>query len=283
MKVLELSEEELKELQKKNIEILEKFLAFCKEHSLKVFACGGGCIGAVRHKGFIPWDDDIDLFMLREDYEWLKKNFNRLYDTDDLYFEVTTKTHYTRVQIGTIVDENTTFVKERQADLKDVHHGVRIDILPLDGCPESRIKRKIQILWALIYSMFIVGEPHTSKGKFLETISRIMLFFFRSNKSRYLIWHLAEKKMSKYSIKNCNKITELCAWYQYMVNEYPKEIFEGAVMLDFEKTELPVPKGYDEYLKIAFGDYMTLPPESERIPKHDVVEFNINKSYKERI
>lgn len=281
MEILQLSEKELKNLQKKNIEILEKFLCFCKEHSLRVFACGGGCIGAARHKGFIPWDDDIDLFMFREDYEWLKKNFNRLYDTDDLYFEVTTKTHYTRVQIGAIVDESTTFVKERQADLKDVHHGVRIDILPLDGCPNSKIKRKIQILWALIYSMFIVGEPHTSKGKLLEVISKIMLFFFRSNKSRYPVWHFAEKQMSKYSIRSCDKITELCAWYQYMVNEYPKSAFESAVMLDFENTKIPVPTGYDEYLKTAFGDYMTLPDESERIPKHDVVKFDLNRSYKE--
>lgn len=281
MEILQLSEKELKNLQKKNIEILEKFLSFCKEHSLRVFACGGGCIGAVRHKGFIPWDDDIDLFMFREDYEWLKKNFNRLYDSDDLYFEVTTKTHYTRVQIGAVVDEKTTFVKERQADLKNVHHGVRIDILPLDGCPNSRIKRKIQILWALVYSMFIVGEPHTSKGKVLEIISKIMLFFFRSNRSRYFVWHFAEKQMSKYSIRSCDKITELCAWYQYMVNEYPKSIFENAVMLEFENTRIPVPKGYDEYLKTAFGDYMKLPDEEERIPKHDVVKFDLNKSYKE--
>ena len=281
MEIVNLSADELKRLQNKNLEILEKFLKFCDEHSIKVFACGGGCIGAVRHKGFIPWDDDIDLFIFRKDYEWLSENFNRLYDTNDLYFERTTKTHYTRLQLGAIVDENTTFVKERQADLKEVHHGVRIDLVPLDGCPNSRLRRKCQILWALIFSMFIVGEPHTSKGKVLEIISKMMLFFFRTPKSRYKIWRLAEKRMSRFSISKCDKITELCAWYQYMVNEYPKSIFESAVVMPFENTKIPLPCGYDEYLKTAFGDYMVLPPIKEQIPKHDIVKIDLEKSYKE--
>ncbi len=281
MEIVNLSGEQLKNLQNKNLEILEKFLKFCDEHSIKVFACGGGCIGAVRHKGFIPWDDDIDLFVFREDYEWLFENFNRLYENDDLYFEKTTKEHYTRVQLGAIVDENTTFVKQRQEDLKEVHHGVRIDLVPLDGCPSSRFKRKCQILWALIFSMFIVGEPHTSKGKALEIISKIMLFCFKTPKSRYKIWRFAEKRMSRFKISDCEKITELCAWYQYMVNEYPKEAFEKQVFMPFEDTKIPLPCGYDTYLKMAFGDYMKLPPEDKRIPKHDIVKFDLEKSYKE--
>ncbi len=281
MEIVKLSGEELKKLQKKNLGILKKFLKFCEEHSIKVFACGGGCIGALRHKGFIPWDDDIDLFIFRDDYNWLCENFNRLYDTNDLYFEKTTKNHYTRLQLGAIVDENTTFVKERQADLKDVHHGVRIDLIPLDGCPNSRFKRKCQILWALVYSMFIVGEPHTSKGKALELLSKMMLFFFKTSKSRYKVWHFAEKRMSRFKISECEKVTELCAWYQYMVNEYPKSVFENAVFMPFEDTKIPLPQGYDTYLKMAFGDYMSLPPKEDRIPKHDIVKFSLEKSYKE--
>ena len=141
----------LKQLQQKSLELLLTLDEFCKKHNKKIFVIGGGLIGAVRHGGFIPWDDDLDVFMLREDYEWLCENFNSLIDNKNLYFEKTTKEHYTRLQIGAVVDENTTFIKERQKDLKDVHHGIRIDIIPLDFCPKSKFKRKTQILWALLY------------------------------------------------------------------------------------------------------------------------------------
>lgn len=275
-----MTDEQLKALQKKSLELLMNFKAYCDEHNLKFFVIGGGLIGAVRHGGFIPWDDDLDVFMFRKDYEWLKENFNNTVDTDKFYFEKTTKDHYTRVQIAAVVDENTTFVKERQNDLPDVHHGVRIDIIPLDGCPSSRFKRKTQILWALIYSMFIVGEPHTSKGKVLELISRLMLFFFRTPKSRYKVWHLAEKRMSRFNIDDCEYVTELCSWYQYMVNEYDKKIFEDVVLLNFEDKKIPAPIGYDKYLKMAFGDYMLLPPEENRVAKHDATMLDLDRSYK---
>ena len=147
-----MEEYNLKELQQKSLELLLEFNEFCKKHNKKIFVIGGGLIGAVRHKGFIPWDDDLDVFMLRDDYNWLCENFNKLVDNEKFYFEKTEKDHYTRLQIGAVVDETTTFVKVRQADLSDVHHGVRIDVIPLDYCPKSRFKRKTQILWAAAFA-----------------------------------------------------------------------------------------------------------------------------------
>ena len=271
----------LKQLQQKTLELLLTLDEFCKKHNKKIFVIGGGLIGAVRHGGFIPWDDDLDVFMLREDYEWLCENFNCLVDTQKIYFEKTTKDHYTRLQIGAVVDENTTFIKERQQDLKDVHHGIRIDIIPLDNCPKNKFSRKAHILWALLYSMFIVGEPHSSKGKFLETISKILLSLFPNAKARYKVWRLAEKRMSRF--KEGEKLTELCSWYQYMKNEYDAKWFSEVVYLPFENAQIPAPKGFDEYLKMAFGDYMTPPPESEQIPKHDAIKIDTSLSYKEFI
>ena len=271
----------LKELQQKSLELLLEFDAFCKKHNKKIFVIGGGLIGAVRHKGFIPWDDDLDVFMLRNDYEWLCNNFNNLVDNEKFYFEKTTKDHYTRLQIGAVVDENTTFIKTRQEDLQDVHHGIRIDVIPLDNCPKNKISRKLQILWALLFSMFIVGEPHSSKGKLLEFISRVLLAFFPSARSRYKVWRFAEKRMSRW--KKSEYLTELCSWYQYMKNEYKEEWFREVVYLPFENVQIPVPIGYDEYLKMAFGDYMIPPAENEQIPKHDAVKVDTNRSYKEFI
>ena len=84
--------------------------------------------------------------------------------------------------------------------------------------------------------------------------------------------------MSKYMIKDCSLITELCTGPHYMQCEYPKEVFESAVYREFEGYQMPIPTGYDTYLKIAFGDYMELPPEEKRVPHHDVVYLDLNKS-----
>ena len=85
--------------------------------------------------------------------------------------------------------------------------------------------------------------------------------------------------MTKYNKKQSPFITELCSRYQYMVNEYPKEIFEMPVYKEFEGFLAPLPQGYDAYLKMAFGDYMQLPPESEQVPKHDAVFIDLENSY----
>jgi len=89
---------------------------------------------------------------------------------------------------------------------------------------------------------------------------------------------MAEKQMSKYPVSECSKITELCAGPHYMQCEYPKEAFESAVYREFEGMSMPIPKGYDVYLRTAFGEYMDLPPKEEQIPHHDVVYCNPDES-----
>lgn len=270
--------EDLDKLRRKGLEILLYFKDICEKNNLKFYFCGGCCIGAIRHKGFIPWDDDVDIFMPREDYEKLAEIWEEQADTEKYSYVRTTKDHFTRLQFAMISDNETTFIKTRQWDL-DTNHGVRIDILPLDGCPNGRFARKMQIMWGLIYSMFIVREAHSSKGKLFEIIGKILLALAITDKNRYRVAKFAEKRMSRYKISDCEKITELCAWYQYMVNEYPKSAFEEQLYVDFEGYQLPIPVGYDDYLKMAFGDYMKLPPVESQVAKHDLVYYNLNEGY----
>ena len=277
--VCSLNAEQLREIQMKGLEILLYFKKFCEENNLLFYLCGGCCIGSLRHNGFIPWDDDIDVFMPRDDYEKLQALWAEKADSQQYAYVKFNKNHYTRFTLAAISDENTAFIKQRQHDL-DTNHGFRLEILPLDGCPNGRFKRKMQIIWALLFTMFIVNEPPTSKGKLFEILGRIALFLTPTYWLKYKIARLAEKRMTRFPIKKCDKITELYARYQYMTNEYPKEIFESAVYKNFEGHEVPIPVGYDTYLKMAFGDYMKLPPEESRIPKHDIVFYDLNNSYK---
>ena len=275
-----MDKETLRSIQLKSLEILLYFKDFCEKHGLLFYFCGGCCIGAIRHKGFIPWDDDIDLFMPRGDYEKLAELWPKYADTSRYTYGRTTKDNYTRIILASICDENTTFILKRQKDLENVHHGIRIEILPLDGCPSSRMKRRFQKMWALLFTLYNTGEPPVSKGKAVNLAGKILLFFAPTYKFRCKLWRFCEKKMSQYPFSESEKVTELCARWRYMVNEYPREAFDSAVYKEFEGHMMPVPKGYDTYLKMAFGDYMTLPPEEAQNPHHDVVYADTENSYK---
>lgn len=277
--IYQYNDKALRDLQLKSLEMFKYLKKFCEENNLLVYFCGGCCIGTIRNQGFIPWDDDVDVFMPREDYEKLKEIWNEKADTEKYSCVFPTDKVMTRNQFLTINDNNTTFIKIHQKDL-DINHGIVIDVLPLDGCPSSRIKRKIQKFWALIYSLYITGMIPQNHGKLVTIIGKIMLGIVPSNNLRYKIWKFAEKKMTKYKIKDCDYITELCSGPRYMQKEYPKEIFEKAIYKEFEGELMPIPKGYDEYLKIAFGDYMKLPPKEKQVPEHNVVFCDIENSYK---
>lgn len=270
----------LRELQLKGLEVLRYFKDFCDENNLLFYFCGGCCIGALRNKGFIPWDDDVDVFMPRDDYEKLYNLWNKKADVERYScIKTTDGDNFSGHIFTTVADNNTTLIKPSQKDL-DIPHGVTIDIFPLDGCPKNRFKRRIQKLWALIYSLYIAQIIPKNHGKSIEICARALLRIVPSRGLRCKIGKFAEKQMSKYKIKDCKFITELCAGPGYMKNEYPKDIFSSVVYKEFEGEEFPLPKGYDEYLRIAFGDYMTPPPAEKRIAHHDILFLDLKNSYK---
>ena len=270
---------QLREVQLVCLNLLKEFDSFCEKNKLLYYVCGGGCIGAIRHQGFIPWDDDIDVMMPRKDFEKLKVLWTKQHSDSQYRFNDNTEDVFMRTMWASISDENTTFIKDRQKDL-DISHGIKLEIIPLDGCPANKLQRKIQIFWALIHQVYINQEPPISKGSFLKGIGKLLLSVHRSWPSRYRAAVRAEKRMTKFSFDDCEKVTELTTRYQYMRNEYPRAAFETAIRVPFEDFMMPVPAGYDTYLKMAFGDYMKLPPEHERVPRHDAVYIDTHSSYK---
>lgn len=275
MATVELTPEEVRSMQLKGLEMALFFDKFCEEHGLLYYMCGGCCIGSIRNKGFIPWDDDVDVFMPRDDYEKLKKLW---VDTEEYSIQYPTRDLVTENQFVTINANNTTFIKTYQMNL-DINHGLVLDVLPIDGCPTG-IRRKIQKMWALLYSLFVVGKAPTNHGKLVTFGGKVLLAIFKSKGIRYKMWRLCERKMSKYPISECDYITELCSGPHYMQNEYPKEYFESALRVDFEGYKMPIPVGYDGYLKMAFGDYMKLPPVEKQKCHHEFEVMDMENSYK---
>ncbi len=262
-------------MQLKGLEMTVFFADFCKKHGLLWFFCGGCCIGTVRNGGFIPWDDDVDVFMPRKDYERLKKLW---VNTEEYSIQYTTKDVLTENPFLTICANNTTFIKTYQKDL-DINHGIMLDVLPLDGCPKG-MKRRMQKLWALMYSLFLVGKAPENHGRAVRLLGKIGLTLIKPKSWRYKMWRLCEKKMSRYPIKDCDAVTELCSGPGYMRNEYPKSCFDHAVYQEFEGLMMPLPADYDTYLRMAFGDYMQLPPEEKRVAHHDYEMLDTKHSYK---
>ena len=269
------SNSELRKLQLKSLELILEFKKFCEENNLKWFLCGGGCIGAIRHEGFIPWDDDLDVFMMRKDYE----RFFSIAKKSKLSFHVirTSEKVFSGQTFISVTDKNTTVIKKEQVGLK-IPRGITIDVFPLDATPSNFFKQQTQMLNARLFSLYITSVVPKNHGLFISLICFILLSLIPSFKLRIKLALLFEKNMTKYNIDECDYVKELCAGPKYMKNLYKKSLFEKGELKKFENTFLPVPNGYDKYLKIAFGNYMELPPENERINSHDIVFIDLDNS-----
>ena len=264
-------------LQAKCLEMAEYFVQFCKENDLLCYLCGGGAIGTLRHKGFIPWDDDLDFFMPRKDYEKLAQLWPQKADSR-YQLSKSNENYIDRNLFITIRDTQTTCIKPYQQDL-DIPHGLALDVLPLDYYPTNELSRKKQVIAALVYSLFCAQTIPEKHGGIMKLGSQVLLALVPSKKLRYKIWKKAEAEMTKYTKDESDGITELCSGPYYMKKKYPISSFEDALWLPFEETELPIPIGYDTYLKTAFGDYMTPPPVEKQVGHHDAVLVDLEKSY----
>ena len=264
-------------LQAKCLEMAEYFVQFCKENNLLCYLCGGGAIGTLRHKGFIPWDDDLDFFMPRKDYEKLAQLWPQKADSR-YQLSKSNENYIDRNLFITIRDTQTTCIKPYQQDL-DIPHGLALDVLPLDYYPANGLSRKKQVIAALVYSLFCAQTIPEKHGGIMKWGSQALLALVPSKKLRYKIWKKAEAEMTKYTKEESAGITELCSGPYYMKKKYPISSFEDALWLPFEETELPIPVGYDAYLKTAFGDYMTPPPVEKQVAHHDAVLIDLEKSY----
>lgn len=268
----------LQKVQKVSLATAKYFVDFCKKNDLLCYLCGGGAIGALRHQGFVPWDDDLDFFMPREDYEKLLELWKTQESERKYFLSRSSKEYSDKNSFTTIRDRDTTFIKTYQANL-DIIHGIQIDIFPLDNAPETASQRKIQKLWALVYALFCSQQVPKNHGKILEWTSGAILRVAKRPIDKYRIWKYAESKMIKYNDLESQNVTELCVGPRYMGNIYPKEEFKEALWLPFENTKLPIPIGYDKYLTRVFGDYMSPPPIEQRVSHHEAIFIDPDNTY----
>lgn len=270
----------LREYQLKLLDILIYFDSFCREHNLRYYMCGGTCIGAVRHKGFIPWDCDIDVFMPRKDFEIISNIWDKYADVSKYCFDRTNKTNNMRAQLGAVKDVNTTYIRSHNTHY-DMNHGMPIDVVVLDHLSNNSIKRKIQALNGVVFSLFNSQREPNQHGEFAKVLSRIIFKVFRSKDIRYKIWTYCEKAMSKYDKYNTKYVGELVTGFHNANLLYPSKWFDEPKELEFEGHNFYGPTCPEEYLEMRYPGFMKLPPESERIPKFTPAFIDLNTSYLE--
>lgn len=256
---------ELNKLHSLQIMLMEEIKRICDLNCIKYSLTGGSLIGAIRHKGFIPWDDDMDVAMLREDYN---------------IFLVACKTQLDpKFEIQTMDSDENYFYGFAKILLKDTHlvqychektkqkKGIYVDIFPLDTVPEDeKKKKKHKITNYLLIKMLsrkgrVEVEDKYSLKKHIafHAIDVLNIFFSMPYLKRKL-----QENMTRYSNEKSCYVCNLCGYYGYDKETTYKAYFEKTINLPFENTEFAVIERYDDFLKHIYGDYMQLPPENKR-------------------
>ncbi len=267
------SQEELRKWQMKLLEILVYFKEFCDLHDLQFFLAAGTCIGAVRHHGFIPWDDDLDVVMLRKDYDKLIKLWDKEADNNRFQLCVTNKDKSSRFPMATIRSVNTTCIYQHSIN-DDICQGLKIDVRFLDGVPPKKIPYLFQYFCEGLFGLLRTERAPERMSRKRRIVAKIILVVFPKHSIRWRVSCWCEEYMKKYLIDNCEYVRYL------LCSPLPKRIFTESINVDFEGYNMPIPQDYDLFLKYSYGDYMQYPSLEQRLPATDnLVFYDLNNSY----
>lgn len=253
-------------LKKIELGILIHIDEICRKNDLKYFLCGGTLLGAVRHKGFIPWDDDIDIAMPRPDYD----KFLKLMRNDEKYLALSPLDDGYYYNFAKVVDKSTKLAEIGYRNIYGL--GVHVDVFPLEGMPDGncgnvRHFKRLNSLRIKIAS-FAYLKPKIRKNLFA---------YFKS----LYIYYVRNKRLKLIDLQK--KYDALAKKYDYEKSDYvyatggaygerdifSKKFFENTVQLEFEGLYFSAPAEWDDYLKQLYGNYMELPPTEKRVAHHN--------------
>lgn len=272
--MIRLDEEQLRIVQKIELEILLEIDRICRKNRIHYSLTGGTLLGAVRHGGFIPWDDDADISMLRSEYTRFRDACKRDLDNERFYFQDIETTEGYRWGYGKLRRKDSLFLRENQEHMP-YEQGLFVDIFPRDGIPDGRITANIHRFVCFVLRKFLwseVGKKTSDNDCIrrvyslmseipLKTLKRVYLGLVRwSNRNRTL------------------KVRALMFPLPEGVSGYEREWYGKYRNIGFEGHKLMVEASYEKWLMREFGDYMELPPEEKR-KTHPVSDIRFPKEY----
>lgn len=251
-------------IQKEELKILCQFRDYCNNHGLRYYLEGGTLIGAIRHKGFIPWDDDIDTIMPRQDYERLIQLVKEEPIGDDLEVITRDSGKKFRYPYAKICNERTIIAENGKKE----ENGIFIDVFPIDGASNKpkniSIRYKYMDMLKVLENYAWMTEEDVkslSKHKKLrwKICRKIGAEFFRK---------VLDKIFLKYKCGSTKYVSQIC-WSTIMVNDETSSYLKQ-IQVEFEGESFMAPSCYHERLTSMYGNYMQLPPEKERNAKHSI-------------
>ncbi len=268
----EISDLELKQLQRIELEMLIEVDRICRKYHIQYSLDGGTLLGAIRHKGFIPWDDDIDVIMLRPEYFRFRKVCKQELDQSRFFLQDYLSDPYYRWGYAKIRRNNTKFMRQGQETLKQ-HSGIFIDIFVADNVPDGYFNRRVHYFLCFLIRKVLYSEigKYNENNFFLRKI-----YYILSKIPKNKIFHIRNWLAAK---TNRNR-TELISHYTL---EYPKKCryglprkcFDEMVELEFEGRQFYGFKDYDCYLSMHYGNYMKLPPKEKQNPHLVVTDLKL--------
>ncbi len=265
---------EMKKVWAVELDLLERFLEVCRRHNLRYYAFGGTLLGAVRHKGYIPWDDDIDIMMLREDYDKLLAIADEEFTAPYFFQTAHNDQKYSRGH-AQLRDSNTTGILPSEKGLFPFNQGIFIDIFPADAVPDDDNARTAQIkrikFWEKMLKITVRYPSNPKKNiikNILHTIASLVPYKWS--------YKQLEKACTRYNgqgMKRLGLISFLPGEERFV---FPADAFDEVTTAPFEHLTLDIPADYDTVLKIQYDDYMTMKQENSY---HGGVIFDTERSY----
>lgn len=265
---------DLKILQQEIFKITKEVTKLCDKHNIKYFLIAGSLLGAVRHKGFIPWDDDMDIGMMRDDYEKFLKIAEK--ELPKPYFLQTMQNEKNCGLIFAKVRNENTETYETPSKHLNLRNGIWLDIFPFDSIPDDNKKAKFHFnkIRFLNFSLKTkIGYKYDQNTLYLK-IRYYIIRFFTSFISINSLKNKISKEMIKYNHTNCKRIINYGCVYSLEKEIQNKDIFNELILFNFENAKFFGPKNFNSYLMQMYGNYMKLPPKEKQKPH--MTSFKIN-------
>ncbi len=261
-------DERLRTAQLCDLRMLKELVRICDEHGFTYYLSAGTLLGAVRHGGFIPWDDDIDVRMPREDYEKLLRvlpdELSPEYRLGHFYYGQLEHVYVLRLYDRRVKIERINATKTKVTP-------AWISVLPLDGMPEGKIRqwiRKKHLLWRRMWLMISVFDEIVTVKKKRRKLERVIISLVQKTGIQKKVswrknWQKLDRAMKKYPAEGAKLLINTMSTYKYK-DIMPREIYGSGKMYRFEDAEFRGPEKADEFLTKLYGDYMELPPVEKR-------------------
>ena len=243
----------LKDIQEESLRILKTVHGFCVENGIRYSLAYGTLIGAVRHKGFIPWDDDLDIMMPRPDYDRFCSTFRAK------GYQVVSRQNRKDcfIPFARVCDTGSTCVKTMEPWIREQGDlGVWIDIFPVDAAPDDR---------NAFHDLYLKASRHHAKSAMARRPYRPL------NGDKPLKYNINTLKKGMTPYGSTRHLAQLA--YPAKEEYFDAQVMEGYHLTDFEDSRFYVIDGYDELLKMEYGDYMTPPPKDQQKPQQDYITF----------